>query len=142
MAAVLPVGAARLLSRLPFAAVHEVRAGDALDVGGVRVEAVPAWHDGRRLPGPGAREHDTLGFLIDGVWFAGDTDYNEEMEALRGRVELALLPIWGWGPSLGPGHLDPRRPRGSSRSWNPRSSSRSTGARTSRSASASATSTC
>ena len=29
------------------------------------------------------------------------------MEALRGRVELALLPIWGWGPSLGPGHLDP-----------------------------------
>ncbi len=19
------------------------------------------------------------------------------------------MPIWGWGPSLGPGHLDPRR---------------------------------
>jgi L-ascorbate metabolism protein UlaG (beta-lactamase superfamily) len=108
VAAVLPVGAARLLSGMPFAAVHEVRAGDALEVGGARVEPVPAWHDGRRLPGPRAREHATLGFLVDDVWFAGDTDYNDEMEALRGRVGLALLPIWGWGPSIGPGHLDPR----------------------------------
>ena len=107
VAAVLPVGAARLLSGMPFQAVHEVRAGDAVDVGGVHVEAVPAWHDGRRLPGPRAREHDTLGFLTEGVWFAGDTDYNDGMEALRGRVEVALLPIWGWGPTPGPGHLDP-----------------------------------
>ena len=22
---------------------------------------------------------------------------------------MALLPVWGWGPSLGPGHLDPLR---------------------------------
>jgi len=22
---------------------------------------------------------------------------------------LALLPIWGWGPSIGPGHLHPER---------------------------------
>jgi L-ascorbate metabolism protein UlaG (beta-lactamase superfamily) len=107
VAAVLPAGAARLVSRLPFAAVHEVRVGDIVDVGGVQVETVPAWHDGRRLPGPRAREHDALGFLADGVWFAGDTDYNADMEALRGRVEVALLPIWGWGPTPGPGHLDP-----------------------------------
>ena len=25
------------------------------------------------------------------------------------RVDVALLPVWGWGPSLGPGHLDPVR---------------------------------
>ena len=24
-------------------------------------------------------------------------------------LDVALLPIWGWGPKLGPGHLDPRR---------------------------------
>ena len=24
-------------------------------------------------------------------------------------VDLALLPIWGWGPNLGPGHMDPER---------------------------------
>ena len=23
-------------------------------------------------------------------------------------LDVALVPIWGWGPSLGPGHLDPR----------------------------------
>jgi len=29
------------------------------------------------------------------------------MELLRGEFDVALVPIWGWGPSLGPGHLDP-----------------------------------
>ena len=29
------------------------------------------------------------------------------MRALRGTVDVALIPIWGWGTSLGPGHLDP-----------------------------------
>ena len=24
-------------------------------------------------------------------------------------MDVALLPIWGWGPRLGAGHLDPRR---------------------------------
>ena len=24
-------------------------------------------------------------------------------------VDVALLPVWGWGPTLGPGHLDPLR---------------------------------
>ena len=24
-------------------------------------------------------------------------------------VDVALLPVWGWGPTLGPGHLDPQR---------------------------------
>ena len=27
----------------------------------------------------------------------------------RGGLDLALLPVWGWGPRLGPGHLDPDR---------------------------------
>ena len=30
------------------------------------------------------------------------------MSSLEG-VDLALLPIWGWGPNLGPGHMDPER---------------------------------
>jgi L-ascorbate metabolism protein UlaG (beta-lactamase superfamily) len=105
--AVLPTGAAHYLDGIPFGAVREVRAGEALQVGDATVRAVPAWHDGRRRPGPGAREHDTLGFLIGDVWFAGDTDLDDEMGALRGQVDVALIPIWGWGTSLGPGHLDP-----------------------------------
>jgi L-ascorbate metabolism protein UlaG (beta-lactamase superfamily) len=101
--ALAPVGASKYLDGYD---VHEVRPGDTVDVG-VTVEAVPAWHDGRRRPGPGSEELDTLGYLTDGIWFAGDTDYDPAMEALRGRVDCALIPIWGWGPSLGPGHLDP-----------------------------------
>jgi L-ascorbate metabolism protein UlaG (beta-lactamase superfamily) len=42
------------------------------------------------------------------VYFAGDTDLFEEMREL-GPVDVALVPIWGWGPGLGGGHLDPGR---------------------------------
>jgi L-ascorbate metabolism protein UlaG (beta-lactamase superfamily) len=32
------------------------------------------------------------------------------MSELAGRgIDLALLPIWGWGPTLGPGHMDPEQ---------------------------------
>ena len=51
-----------------------------------------------------------LGFVIERsgrrVYFAGDTDLFDAMSALR-PLELALLPVWGWGPTLGTGHLDP-----------------------------------
>jgi L-ascorbate metabolism protein UlaG (beta-lactamase superfamily) len=53
---------------------------------------------------------DALGFLLDGpsrVYFAGDTDLFDEMAQLAGRVDVALLPIAGWGPRLPPGHLGP-----------------------------------
>jgi len=103
-----PAGA--WLRRRGVADVREIRAGDEAGVGGVRVLATPALHDWRRYPlGPAA---DPVGYLVDGarpVFFAGDTDLSEAMAELRGRVAVALLPIWGWGPRLGPGHLDPER---------------------------------
>jgi L-ascorbate metabolism protein UlaG (beta-lactamase superfamily) len=43
------------------------------------------------------------------VYFAGDTDLFDGMAELRGKVDVALLPVWGWGPSVGEGHLDPER---------------------------------
>ena len=82
-------------------------AGDEIRSKAPEIDVVPPWHDGRRRPGPGALELDTLGFVVDGVWFAGDTELNESMRALHGEVDVALIPIWGWGPSLGTGHLDP-----------------------------------
>ena len=27
-------------------------------------------------------------------------------------LDVALLPVWGWGPSLGPGHMDPEEAAG------------------------------
>jgi L-ascorbate metabolism protein UlaG (beta-lactamase superfamily) len=40
------------------------------------------------------------------VYFAGDTARFDEMAELTD-LDVALVPIWGWGPSLGPGHMDP-----------------------------------
>jgi len=105
---VLPVGAGRLLRGAPFGAVRELAVGGQVRVGALDVRAVDAWHDATRWPFFAPRL-DALGFVADGVWFAGDTDLDERMETLRGSVDVALLPIWGWGPSLGPGHLDPER---------------------------------
>jgi len=50
-----------------------------------------------------------LGYVVTGsssVYFAGDTDLFDGMAGL-GEIDVALLPIWGWGPGLGAGHLDP-----------------------------------
>ena len=106
----VPRGAGRLLRRSGFSDVTELQVGQATRIGGVRVQATPAAHSGFRPPfGPYA---DALGYLIeDGderVYFAGDTDVFAEMAQLAG-IDLALLPVWGWGPRLGPGHMDPRR---------------------------------
>jgi len=51
-----------------------------------------------------------VGYVIEGpvrVYCAGDTALFPGMQGLATDLDLALLPIWGWGPSLGPGHLDP-----------------------------------
>jgi L-ascorbate metabolism protein UlaG (beta-lactamase superfamily) len=68
---------------------------------------VPAVHDRRRRPYAGGPAADAVGFVLDArVYFAGDTDLFDGMSELR-PLDLALLPVWGWGPSLGSGHLDP-----------------------------------
>ncbi len=109
---VVPRGAGRLLRRAGFHAVEEIGVGESLEIGRVTVTAAPAAHDGRR--GPWGDRAQALGYLVEGggrrVYFAGDTDLFPEMAAFaRPRVDLALLPVWGWGPTLGAGHLDPTR---------------------------------
>jgi L-ascorbate metabolism protein UlaG (beta-lactamase superfamily) len=106
---IAPRGAGVLLRRRGFQGVHELDEGESTTVGAVEVEAVPAEHDGRRhgFGAPAA----SAGYVIRGsrsVYFAGDTDLFAGMADLAG-VDLALVPIAGWGPRLGPGHLDPLR---------------------------------
>jgi L-ascorbate metabolism protein UlaG (beta-lactamase superfamily) len=108
---VVPVGGGRMLEQVGFDDVREVRVGDEVDVGGVTVRVVPAMH--RRGRGPHSRvEADPVGYVVEAggrsVYFAGDTDLFPAMAELCG-VTVALLPIWGWGPSIGEGHLDPAR---------------------------------
>jgi L-ascorbate metabolism protein UlaG (beta-lactamase superfamily) len=106
---IAPRGAGDLIRKLGFAA-EELEAGGSTDVDGLRVEAVPAEHDSRRLPLRGP-EAEPLGFVIGrspSVYFAGDTDLLPKMADLA-PVDVALLPVAGWGPSLGPGHMNPER---------------------------------
>ena len=102
-----PRGSGGFLVRAGVRGVEELSAGETVEVRGVPVTAVPAVHDDRRRPGGGPRAAP-LGFVAGGdrrVYFAGDTDLFPGMRAL-GRVDVALLPVAGWGPTLGPGHMD------------------------------------
>jgi L-ascorbate metabolism protein UlaG (beta-lactamase superfamily) len=106
-----PAGSARLVRAAGFTDVVEVRVGERIDCGPVAVDIVPAAH--KRSRGPHSRVRaDPLGFVVEGggrrVYFPGDTDLFDEMADL-GHIDVALLPIWGWGSNLGVGHLDPHR---------------------------------
>ncbi len=109
-ALIVPVGLGRVVAKAAPGVVHEMRAGDRLQVGDLQLEAVHAEHDRRRSLFTTAE--GALGILITGstrVYFAGDTDLFPGMARLAGSVDLALLPVGGWGPTLGRGHLDPSR---------------------------------
>ena len=106
---VVPRGLGGLLRKRKFESVLEVEAGETLSIGDVQIRAVPAEHDRGRAPfGASA---DPVGYVISGsssIYFAGDTDLFDDMAGL-GPVDVGLIPIWGWGPGLGGGHLDPER---------------------------------
>lgn len=105
---ILPQGAGRLVRALGFGDVRELDVEATTTIGDVRIRAVPAAHDGRRMPfGPSA---PALGYVLEGedrVYFAGDTDLFPGMTDIATDLDLAILPIGGWGPTLRSGHLDP-----------------------------------
>jgi L-ascorbate metabolism protein UlaG (beta-lactamase superfamily) len=103
-------GAGEWLRRAGVGDVQELSVGESAVCGDVRIRAVRAEHDSRRRPL--GVEAQPVGYVVEGsrtVYFAGDTDLFDEMAQLRGSVDVALLPVWGWGPSVGEGHLDPER---------------------------------
>jgi L-ascorbate metabolism protein UlaG (beta-lactamase superfamily) len=106
---VVPKGLGGLLRRRRFESVLEVEVGEAFSIGRLSVQVVPAEH--ARSRGPFGVSAEPVGYVVSGsssVYFAGDTDLFEGMAEL-GVIDVALVPIWGWGPGLGPGHLDPER---------------------------------
>ena len=119
---VVPAGAGAWVRAAGFADVRELAVGKMADIGGVSIRAVPAVHSGFRPPfGPTA---PPLGFVVRGsrtVYFAGDTDLFDGMAELGEPIDLALIPVWGWGPTLGRGlHLDPLKAARSLRLIRPR----------------------
>jgi L-ascorbate metabolism protein UlaG (beta-lactamase superfamily) len=131
---IVPAGAGAWLRGRGFTAVSELSVGEETGVGTLTVRAVEARHDGGRPPrGP---RGPALGFLVGGwrsrphpiaghrqagepglssspasgsrvVYFAGDTELFADMANLSPAPDVALLPVAGWGSTLGPGHMDP-----------------------------------
>jgi len=104
----VPRGSAGLLRRTDVEAI-EVSRGDAVSVAGATIMAVPAHHAGSRWPWSRTR-CDALGYLVVGngaTYFAGDTVAFPGMATLHPRLDVALLPVGGWGPWLRGHHLDP-----------------------------------
>ncbi|HLN77964.1 MAG TPA: MBL fold metallo-hydrolase [Nocardioidaceae bacterium] len=82
--------------------------------GSVDVRLVPAVHHHRPMP---HRPNDAHGHLVRGpsaaLWVAGDTSLYPEMSSLPvmagGRIDVAIVPIGGWGPRLSEGHMNPEQ---------------------------------
>jgi L-ascorbate metabolism protein UlaG (beta-lactamase superfamily) len=106
---IAPDGGGAYLRKRGFAQVDELGIGGEVPVGPVVVRATPAEHDTRR--GLLGGQAIAVGYAILGsarAYFAGDTDLFDELDGLVPDLDVALLPVAGWGPRLPAGHLDPR----------------------------------
>jgi L-ascorbate metabolism protein UlaG (beta-lactamase superfamily) len=107
---VCPEGAQTFLRSRGFDELVALAPGESTTIGAVEIRAVPAAHDGNRAWTSAFA--DPVGYVVSAgarVYFAGDTADFDEMEDLGEDLDVALMPIWGWGPTLGGGHLDPER---------------------------------
>jgi L-ascorbate metabolism protein UlaG (beta-lactamase superfamily) len=105
---IVPEGSAEIFRAAGHRDVDELAPGGRTTHGPLTIEAVRADHSGFRPPfGPTA---PALGFVISShrrrVYFAGDTALYPEMAEIAD-LDVALLPVWGWGPNLRGGHMDP-----------------------------------
>ena len=108
---VAPRGCGSMLRRRGFRRVDEVDVGQSIRIGSARCP-----RDSGRPPheAPALRRRVAVrsAMSIEGeqrIAFLGDTDLLDEMAHLGSGLDVALVPIWGWGPSIGAGHLDPER---------------------------------
>jgi L-ascorbate metabolism protein UlaG (beta-lactamase superfamily) len=107
---VVPQGAGYYVRKLGFRHVSEVDRDEERPVGNVVVRSTHAEHDSKRWPL--WRRTASLGYVVEGtgsVYFAGDTDLFDAMADVAPALDVALLPIAGWGPRVPAGHLDPAR---------------------------------
>jgi L-ascorbate metabolism protein UlaG (beta-lactamase superfamily) len=111
---IVPPGAAEILHEAGFRNVREVRIGDEMTAGHISIRVVQADHDPRRSAfQPVGLE--SLGFVCKGsasIYFPGDTRLFAGMarvlDALENGLDLALMPVWGWGYNRGKMHMGPR----------------------------------
>ena len=80
---------------------------------GIEIRLTRADHGHRPMP---HRPNATHGHLVRAgtrrIWVAGDTSLHDDMvripELADGEIDVAFLPVGGWGPRLSGGHLSPQ----------------------------------
>jgi L-ascorbate metabolism protein UlaG (beta-lactamase superfamily) len=101
---VVPRGAAAYLRERIGRQITELEPGEVFESGGVSIRATDAQHD--ILGQPLGVRSPTVGYLIDTDIFPGMADIRD---ASGGCIDVALLPISGWGLRVPAGHLNPQR---------------------------------
>jgi len=104
-----PAGSAKLLQKHKFANFQELQIGDRTSIGGVELQAIYADHTRGR--NPLGIKSDCIGYLIKGetnIYFPGDTRFFPGMGDLAPDLDVALMPVWGWGPHRGRMHMSPK----------------------------------
>jgi L-ascorbate metabolism protein UlaG (beta-lactamase superfamily) len=110
---VVPAGAESVARRVGAEQITGVVSGDCIALArqqNVTAKVVHAEHAATR--GPHSSVHAApVGYIVEigerRIYFAGDTGLFDGMRDL-GPLDVALLPIWGWGAALGRGgHMDP-----------------------------------
>jgi L-ascorbate metabolism protein UlaG (beta-lactamase superfamily) len=104
----IPRGAAPLLAKAGFRNYREVEVGEIVQVGEVSIRVTSAQHTRSRYPG--GPQADCVGFVINGdhsVYYPGDTRLFPGMESIADELDIAFLPVWGWGPDKGKEHMGP-----------------------------------
>ncbi|SKC79232.1 MBL fold metallo-hydrolase [Krasilnikoviella flava] len=94
-------------------AAHDDKGGAWHEVAGAQVRLTAAVHGDRQMP---HRPNAANGHLVRvpgaTVWAVGDTEHYAGVGHVRelagGHVDVALVPVSGWGPRLSGGHLGPR----------------------------------
>jgi len=103
-AVVMAPNNARYIRGLGFAPVTELRWGETLEVGGVKVTAVEVKHWGQRVPWSRGLGYNAYLLERNGhtILFGGDTAYTDSLRrACEGRrIDVAILPIGGYFPYI------------------------------------------
>jgi L-ascorbate metabolism protein UlaG (beta-lactamase superfamily) len=104
----MPEHGVAILRRRGFEHIVGMARGAESAVGPLLVTTTEANHSGRRRPA--SREGEALGFIVRGprtIYVAGDTGLFQGMADLAPALDVACLPIDGWGPRLPDDHLSP-----------------------------------
>lgn len=107
---IAPRGSGKYLERWAGVQVYEVTEGDRVQVADVEITALPAAH--RRAFSVPRPMGSCLSYVMRNrlsIYFAGDTDLFDGMYDVGKdfNLDMALLPVWGFSPRVGAGHLTP-----------------------------------